>query len=45
MAHCFVGMIERVASYWLFQENEYEIDEVIDALVRFELYGISSMPA
>ena len=45
VAHCVVGMIERVAYYWLFQENEYEIDDVTDALTRFELFGISSVPA
>jgi len=45
VAHCVVGMIERVAYYWLFQENGYEIDEVTDALARFELFGISSVPA
>jgi len=45
VAHCVVGMIERVAYYWLFQENEYGIDEVVDTLARFELFGISSVPA
>jgi len=45
VAHCVVGMIERVAYYWLFQENGYEIDEVADALARFELFGLSSVPA
>jgi len=45
VAHCVVGMIERVAYYWLFQENEYEIDDVTDALTRFELFGISNVPA
>jgi len=45
VAHCVVGMIERVAYYWLFQENEYELEEVVDSLTRFELFGISSVPA
>jgi AcrR family transcriptional regulator len=45
VAHCVVGMIERVAYYWLFQENEFELDEVVDALARFELFGISCLPS
>lgn len=42
VAHCVVGMIERVAYFWLFKENNYEIEEVVDALTRFELFGVSS---
>ena len=38
VAHCVVGMIERVAYYWLFQENEFKFEEVVDALARFELF-------
>ena len=44
VAHCVVGMIERVAYYWLFQENEFELEEVVDALARFELLGITGLP-
>ena len=44
VAHCVVGMIERVAYYWLFQENEFELEEVVDALARFELLGITRLP-
>lgn len=44
VAHGVVGMIERVAYYWLFQENEFELEEVVEALARFELYGITCMP-
>jgi AcrR family transcriptional regulator len=44
VAHCVVGMIERVAYYWLFKENEYELEEVVDALTRFELFGVSGQP-
>jgi len=43
VAHCVVGMIERVAYYWLFQENEFELEEVVDALARFELFGITGL--
>jgi len=45
VAHCVVGMIERVAYYWLFHENEFELDEVVDALARFELLGITGQPS
>jgi AcrR family transcriptional regulator len=45
VAHCVVGMIERVAYYWLFQENEFELEEVVDALARFELLGITGLPS
>jgi AcrR family transcriptional regulator len=45
VAHCVVGMIERVAYFWLFQENEYELEEVVDALTRFELLGVSGEPS
>lgn len=45
VAHCVVGMIERVAYFWLFKENEYELEEVVDALTRFELFGVSGLPA
>jgi AcrR family transcriptional regulator len=44
VSHCIVGMIERVAYYWLFQENEYELEDVVDSLTRFELFGVSSAP-
>jgi len=44
VAHCVVGMIERVAYYWLSQENKYELEEVVDSLTRFELFGISILP-
>jgi len=44
VAHCVVGMIERVAYYWLFQENEYDLEEVVDSLTRFELFGVSGAP-
>lgn len=44
VAHSVVGMIERVAYYWLFQENEFELEEVVNALARFELFGISGLP-
>ena len=43
VAHCVVGMIERVAYYWLFQENEFELEEVVDTLARFELFGITGL--
>jgi len=43
VAHSVVGMIERVAYYWLFQENEFELEEVVDALARFEMLGISGV--
>jgi hypothetical protein len=43
VAHCVVGMVERVAYYWLFQENDFELDEVVDALTRFELYGVTCL--
>jgi len=45
VAHCVVGMIERTAYYWLFQENEFEIEEVVDVLARFELFGITGLPS
>lgn len=45
VAHCVVGMIERVAYYWLFQENDFELEEVVDALARFELFGVSGLPS
>ncbi|MGW8145027.1 MAG: TetR/AcrR family transcriptional regulator [Anaerolineales bacterium] len=45
VAHCVVGMVERVAYYWLFQENDFELDEVVDALTRFELYGVTCLPS
>jgi len=45
VAHCVVGMIERVAYYWLFHENEFELDEVVDALARFEMLGITGQPS
>jgi len=45
VAHCVVGMIERTAYYWLFQENEFEIEEVVDVLTRFELFGITGLPS
>jgi len=45
VAHCVVGMIERVAYYWLFKENDFELEEVVDALTRFELFGVSGSPA
>ena len=45
VAHCVVGMIERVAYYWLFHENEFELEEVVDALARFELSGITGQPS
>jgi AcrR family transcriptional regulator len=44
VAHCVVGMIERVAYFWLFKENEYKLEEVVDALTRFEMFGVSSSP-
>jgi AcrR family transcriptional regulator len=43
VAHSVVGMIERVAYYWLFQENEFELEEVVNALARFEMLGVSGV--
>jgi AcrR family transcriptional regulator len=43
VAHSVVGMIERVAYYWLFQENEFEFEEVVNALARFEMLGVSGV--
>jgi len=43
VAHSVVGMIERAAYYWLFQENEFELEEVVDALARFEMLGVSGV--
>lgn len=43
VAHSVVGMIERVAYYWLFQENEFGLEEVVDALARFEMLGVSGV--
>jgi AcrR family transcriptional regulator len=43
VAHCVVGMIERAAYYWLFQENGIELDDVVDTLANFELFGISGV--
>lgn len=43
VAHSVVGMIERVAHYWLFQENEFGLEEVVDALARFEMLGVSGV--
>jgi hypothetical protein len=45
VAHCVVGMIERVAYFWLFKENEFDLEEVVDALARFELYGVRGSPS
>lgn len=45
VAHCVVGMIERVAYFWLFQENDFELEDVVDALARFELVGITGLPS
>jgi len=45
VAHCVVGMIERVAYFWLFQENDFDLEEVVDALAHFELVGITGLPS
>jgi len=45
VAHSVVGMIERVAYFWLFQGGrDYELEEVVNALARFELLGICGQP-
>lgn len=43
VAHCVVGMIERVAYFWLFEENDYELEEIVESVYRFELFGISGL--
>ena len=45
VAHCVVGMIERAAYFWLFEENNYELEEVVESLYQFELFGISGSPS
>jgi AcrR family transcriptional regulator len=45
VAHSVVGMIERVAYFWLFQESSLELEEVVEALTRFELFGVSCLPS
>lgn len=44
VAHCVVGMGERIAYYWLFQENDLELEEIVNAVARFEMLGISVAP-
>jgi AcrR family transcriptional regulator len=45
VAHCVVGMVERAAYFWLFEENDYTLEEVVESVYRFELFGISGLPS
>ena len=45
VAYCVVGMIERVAYHWLAQGVTDDLDELVDAVARFELFGIAGMPS
>ncbi len=44
VAHCIVGMIEHVADHWLYQDIDLELEELVNALARFEMLGIGGIP-
>lgn len=44
VAQCVIGMHEHVAYAWLANESKVNFDELVDALTRFEMLGISGTP-
>jgi AcrR family transcriptional regulator len=40
-AYCVLGMYERVAYRWLIEYQSLDVDELVEALTRFEMLGIS----
>jgi len=43
IAHCVVGMLENVADHWLFHDIDLELDELVNAMARFEMLGLSGI--
>jgi AcrR family transcriptional regulator len=44
-AHCVVGMIEHVADQWLNHDVDLELEDLVNALARFELLGVCGVPS
>jgi hypothetical protein len=41
--YCVLGMYERVAYRWLVEDQSMDIDELAEALTRYEILGISGV--
>lgn len=43
VAYCVLGMYERVAYRWLVEDQSMDLDELADALTRYEMLGVSGL--